>query len=472
VNCRPMRKIPIIFISFFLLSSCEKQNSILRDYVHKEDNAFQYEIKNVVEGESWKEYIIKMVSQKWLTSNEVNQVQWWHWLTVIIPNEVEETEALLVIGGGNNKTMLPESADPALVQAALATKSIIAEMSNIPFQPVVYKNDDFGERVEDELISFGWRQFLEGGAQDKDAKWLARLPMTKAVSRGMDVVQEIAENEGKPVQQFVTTGASKRGWTTWCTAIADDRVMAIIPIVIDMLNVVPSFNHHWKCYGEWSPAVEDYVNEGVMDWMGSREFAGLMEIVEPYSFIDELDLPKFLINATGDEFFVTDSWQFYWDDLTGDKYLQYIPNTNHSLRNLEGDYDLRSLLAFYKAVISDSELPKFDWLVKGDSIFLNIDHSFNSDYQLKQWKAVNENGRDFRIWAIDRSWTSTDIPKNENGKYGVVVGKPEKGYICGLLEITFNPDSDLPFTFTTGTVVAPNTFPFDDFVSKKPLGTR
>ena len=78
----------------------------------------------------------------------------------------------------------------------------------------------------------------------------------------------------------------------------------VIPIVIDMLNVESSFDHHWKCYGEWSHAVDSYVHEGIMDWMGSREFNRLNEIVEPYSFIQELDLPKFLINATGDEFFV------------------------------------------------------------------------------------------------------------------------------------------------------------------------
>ncbi len=467
-----MKRLFLFFISTFILFSCEKQNSILKDYVQEQDTAFRYEIKNVVEGDSWKEYIIKMVSQEWLTSQAVDQTAWWHWLTIVIPHEVEETEALLIIGGGSNKNEMPESANSATIQVALATKSVVADISNIPFQSLVFKNDDFGERYEDDLIAFGWRHFLERGAKDEDARWLAHLPMTKAVARGMDVIQEISASENKPVDRFVTAGGSKRGWTTWCIAIADDRIMAIIPIVIDMLNVEPSFNHHWKCYGEWSHAIDSYVNEGIMEWMGSREYDRLNEIVEPFSFREQLTLPKFLINATGDEFFVTDSWQFYWDDLQGEKYLQYIPNTNHGLSNNEGDYNMKSLTAFYKAVISDSDRPQYNWHVSNDSIYLNVDHTINTDYSIKQWEAVNNETRDFRVDVIGRSWTATVIHKSADGRYAVKITQPESGYKAGLLEITFKPDSDIPFMFTSGTVVTPNTFPFGEYVSAKPMGTR
>ena len=467
-----MKKRIVFLFSILAFYSCEKQDSFLKDYVNKDDGAFRYEIKKVVEGQSWKEYIIHMVSQKWLTDADVNEVEWWHWLTIVIPNDVKETEALLFIGGGDQGDEIPQSANPASIKVALATKSIVADISNIPFQPLVFKNDSFGERVEDELISFGWRKFLEGGAKDEDAHWLAHIPMTKAVARGMDVAQDIAKKEGKPIDRFVTAGGSKRGWTTWCTAIADERVMAIIPIVIDMLNVNPSFQHHWKCYGEWSPAIEDYVNEGVMNWMGSREFERMMEIVEPYSFIEQLHLPKFLINATGDEFFATDSWQFYWDDLQGEKHVQYIPNTNHGLRNIDGEYNLKSLAAFYKAVISDTERPSYDWYMSNDSIYLNIDHMVNADYSIKQWEIVNGETRDFRVYVAGRTWSSTDIPKSNDGHYAVKIVQPEVGYKAGLLEIIFNPESELPFTFTTGTVVSPNTYPISEYVNQTPLGTR
>ena len=117
----------------------------------------------MVNGHSWKEYIIHMVSQKWLTEADVDETEWWHWLTIVIPNDVKEKEALLLIGGGDQSNKIPQSANPVSIKVALTTKSIVADISNIPFQPLVFKNDGFGERVEDELISFGWRKFLEGG---------------------------------------------------------------------------------------------------------------------------------------------------------------------------------------------------------------------------------------------------------------------------------------------------------------------
>ena len=203
-----------------------------------------------------------------------------------------------------------------------------------------------------------------------------------------------------------------------------------------------------------------------MAWTGSKEYARLMELVEPYSFIDQLTLPKFLINATGDEFFVTDSWQFYWDDLVGDKYIQYVPNANHGLN---GTYNLGSLVAFYNAVITDSAIPKFDWSVSVDSIYLEVYSA--EDYKVTKWAAVNENDRDFRVPVIGKVWISTEIPQTSDNRYAVHFSKPENGFKAGLLEVVFESGTEVPFTFTTGTVVTPDAYPFGLFTPNKPQGT-
>ena len=47
------------------------------------------------------------------------------------------------------------------LKIARATKSIVTEITNIPFQPIDFSNDGKGIRYEDDLIAYGWRQFLE-----------------------------------------------------------------------------------------------------------------------------------------------------------------------------------------------------------------------------------------------------------------------------------------------------------------------
>ena len=57
-----------------------------------------------------------------------------------------------------------------------------------------------------------------------------------------------------------------------------------------------------------------------MDWMGSSEFDRLLDIVEPYEFKELFEMPKLIVNGTIDEFFLPDSWKFYWNKLPDKKY--------------------------------------------------------------------------------------------------------------------------------------------------------
>jgi len=439
----------------------------LKDYVMAGDDAYRYSLVDSVIGDSWKEYHIKMVSGTWLTEDDVDAVEWWHWLTIIIPDHIIEDESMMIIGGGSAQDSVSLQVDDWLIRAAVATGSIISHVSNIPFQPIDFKGDEKDGRYEDDLIAYGWRQYLESGASVNKQEWLARFPMTRAVVRAMDVVQEISMLEEKPVNGFFVTGASKRGWTTWTTAAVDERVIGIAPIVIDLLNIIPSFEHHWRCYGEWSPAVDDYVQEGIMNWMGSEEFSNLLSIVGPYSYIDNLTMPKLLINATCDEFFVTDSWQFYWDDLKDSKYLQYVPNGNHGLK---GSYQPSSLISFYNTVITEAAFPQFSWSISGDTILIQVDPG--ADYIIHKWEAVNDSARDFRIYVVGEAWQKEELIKQEDGKYAIHFAQAENGYKAGLVEIIFKPDSDFPLTFTSGTLVTPDKYPFPQLHHENPQGTR
>src|SRR5204863_1392239 len=93
-----------------------------------------------------------------------------------------------------------------------------------------------------------------------------------------------AEGEHTLVDGFVVAGGSKRGWTTWTTAAVDKRVVAIIPLVIDLLNIEPSMLHHYAAYGFWAPSIGDYEALRIMDWTGTPQYRALMKIEEPYEY--------------------------------------------------------------------------------------------------------------------------------------------------------------------------------------------
>ncbi|MDX2032774.1 MAG: PhoPQ-activated pathogenicity-related family protein, partial [Blastocatellia bacterium] len=417
------------------------------------DPSYKYELVNKVAGARHTTYILKMTSQTWRASSEVDRNVWWHWMILVKPNEVAHSEGLLYISGGNNNSAPPKEADAAIVQIAVATKSVVTELRMVPNQPLVFA-DDKKSRVEDEMIAYTWDKFLKTG----DELWPARLPMTKAAVRAMDTITAFcasADGGGVRVENFVVTGGSKRGWTTWTTAAVDRRVVGIVPIVIDMLNVIPSFKHHLSVYGYYAPAVGDYEVMGVMDQQETPRYRDLMKIVEPYEYRHRMTMPKFIINATGDQFFLPDSWQFYYDDLPGVKYLRYVPNAEHSLR---GSDAWMTLMACYNAIITRAKTPQFDWKIDKDGT-IRV-KTTDKPTEVRLWQATNPGARDFRLTSIGPRWKSAPLEPQADGQYVAKVPPPPNGWTAYMVELTFPSGLALaPYKFTTGVKVIPEVTP-------------
>jgi len=472
-------RIPIILVLLSLLIlSCKSHKKAetegkalsgtpLDRYVDTADSDFGYHLVHQSSKEGYTLYILRMTSQKWLNKKLVEQPTWWHWLSIVVPHKLNHDTAFVWIGGGDRNDELPEKASSMLVRSAMLTNSIAVGIHNIPNQPVHFAGDTVDGRYEDGLIAYGWRKFLEGGASHDEAEWLARLPMTNAVQCAMDAVTEfVSDKEGLKIEKFTVAGASKRGWTTWTTAAVDDRVVAIIPVVIDLLNLEQSFRHHWRNYGFWAPAIKDYVDEGIMAWMGSEEFDRLLSITGPYSYVNRYDMPKLLINAAGDQFFQPDSWQFYWDNLQEEKYLRYVPNAGHSLEDTDA---VETMIAFYNAILDHSEFPDFSWEI--DRNHMHIETNPQAPLRkIKIWSAGNRTERDFRVSVIGRAWQDSTLEMNANGKYDITLSEPENGWKAFFVELTYN--YRLPLKLTTGVKVLPEAHPHPPFESPDPKGTR
>jgi len=431
------------------------QLTALDTYAVAPDPNYSYTLVSTAPDAGQTTYVLEMTSQTWLTTNQVDRPLWKHWMIIVKPDVVAHSTALLHISAGNNGGAAPTAADSIIRQIALNTQSVVAELRMVPNQPLTF----FGEtqsRVEDGIMAYAWDKFLDFG----DEQWIPRLPMTKAAVLAMDTVTAFcagAPGGGINVDKFVVTGASKRGWTTWATAIVDSRVEAIIPVVIDMLNLRTSFIHHYRSYGFWAPAIADYEAMGIMDRMDTPEFAALMAIEDPYEYRARLALPKFLINASSDEFFLPDSSQYYFDDLPGVKYLRYVPNAGHGVAGSPDAW--ATVEACYHAVITSATLPEFSWTLPTSNSIRVV--TIANPSNVKLWQASNPSARDFRLNIVGSSaWTSTTLTDQGGGVYVGTVATPSSGYRAFFVELTYPGSGAQSFKFTTRVKVVPDTEPF------------
>ena len=424
-------------------------------YVAAPDDNFAWKALRELPAEGATATLIEMTSQKWLTEKEVEQPLWRHWLTVVRPARVTSDIGFLFIGGSRLDRQPPAQPPAWMVALARDTGTVITELRLVPNQPIVFVDDPQRKpRIEDDYIAYTWDKFLRTG----DEKWPARLPMTKSAVRAMDAVTAFIASEhggGSRVARFVVAGGSKRGWTTWTTAAVDKRVVAIVPLVIDMLNIEPSFIHHWRAYGAWSDAVDDYVEHRIFDWIGTPQFRALMKIEEPYEYRDRLGLPKFIVNASGDEFFLPDSSQFYFNDLRGETQLRYVPNTGHSLDKTDA---IESVHAFYASVVNGGRRPEATWTFERDGSIKVVTKQRPDDVRL--WQATNPKARNFRHDVSGASYASTPLrPSGPNTWIGRVA-RPPTGWTAFFVEMSFPSGGKYPFKVTSGVRVIPDTLPY------------
>ncbi len=425
----------------------------LDDYVAAPDANYTYSLARTVSGTGYILYVLDLKSQVWRSPSEVDRTLWQHWLTIIKPATITSDKALLFINSGSNGGSAPTTVDSNLRNIATSTGSIVADLKMIPNQPLKFADESdpryiTSGRTEDEMIAYTWDKFMRTG----DPCWPARLPMTKAAVRAMDTVQAYVPTitgGAVHINGFVVSGASKRGWTTWTTAAVDSRVIGIIPMVIDILNVQTSMIHHYAAYGFWAPAVGDYVDMGIMGWFNTPEMAALMVIEDPYGYRSRYTMPKYLINASGDQFFLPDSSQFYFNDLPGEKYLYYVPNTDHSLNGYVSD-DVKT---FYQAILNGTSRPQFSWTLQPDgSIRVQ---TVTTPTAVKLWKATNPTARDFRKDTIGAAYTSTVLTDQGGGVYIGQVPTPATGWTAFYIELNFSSGGATPFRFSTEVRVLP-----------------
>ncbi len=401
----------------------------LDDYVSRPDDSFAWRVRDRLERPQGRVYRIELTSQQWKGN------LWKHSLHLHEPKTVTcSNHVLLFITGGSTGREPGEDSYQLGLQLAQSTGVRVAILHQVPNQPLL------GNRKEDDLISETWLHYLRTG----DAEWPLLFPMVKSAVRAMDALQALARQEWKvELSGFVVTGASKRGWTSWLTAAADRRVVAVAPIVIDVLNFKPQMQRQLDSWGAFSEQIADYAHKGLLKTKDESEREALLRrMMDPYSYRQRLTLPKLIISGTNDRYWVVDATQLYWDGLVGPKYVLKLPNAGHGLDG--GRFlALSTLAVFFRQAVVHTPLPQLRWSQadSGADIQLAIEASV-APKAGRLWLAHSDS-KDFR----PSTWRSQPL-EFDGGKYVGKVARPERGYVAWFGELQYELGG-LPYSLTT-----------------------
>jgi len=431
--------IVLVIFSVLTASSCSHDpvtpETALQTYLNNSDKSFHWEVQDKQKSEGVTLFRVLFTSQKW------RDMEWNHELVIIVPDDLEFSDALLFITGGSVKDGKPNTHDFAddlitsIGNIAVINKAIAAIIWQVPNQPL------YNDLTEDALITYT----LYNYKQDKDPTWPLLFPMTKSAVRAMDVIQEFSAKEtGRKVTGFVLSGASKRGWTTWLAGASDNRVKAICPMVIDVLNMPVNVSYQKEVWGDYSVEIEDYVKLGIVQDLGSSDGNDLVKMIDPYSYRKSLIMPKMIFMGTNDPYWPVDAVKNYIDSIPGDNHICYTPNAGHDLGTKVKA--LTTLSAFLGITTTNGNYPDCNYEITETegTIAVTVRSGPGQIIDADVWIADSDD-TDFR----DEEWTESDPERTGNDEAVASIRYPETGYLAFYIDLKHKSPSGFEYTQST-----------------------
>lgn len=207
--------------------------------------------------------------------------------------------------------------------------------------------------------------------------------------------------------------------------------------LIILIDIDASLEHIYQSYGgNWPITFYPYYQQGIDEKIKSPTFTQLRQIIDPLRYLNtiyqpRLAIPKYIINASGDDFFVPDNTRFYYSKLPGVKSLRIVPNMNHYSIN---QFAEESLVPFINRFQSKKTLPQLIGLIHHHLLTVYFSEA---PVKVVRWTANNPNARDFRYACGIRYQPLTiDIPANN--KISITLNEPKTGWEATYIEATFN----------------------------------
>lgn len=399
----------------------------------------------------------QLTSQHWSPVKTLHPAKWQHNVDIFIPDNPFSQRALVIVNNGINHNIKSMDSVPAtdfsastLENIARATNTIVISVDNIPNQYLTYEEN--GKPLkEDDSVAHSWTLFME--QPDKQQLMPLHIPMAISVSQALTLAQR--ELKQWNIDNFIVSGISKRGWTTWLAAIADPRIDAIVPFAIDLLGTTATLKHMYQSYGgNWPAVFHPYYQERIDEKIATPEFFKLMQIEDPLQYLgsmyeSRLAIPKYIINASGDDFYVPDNSKFYYEKLPGKKSLRVAPNSDH--RGI-AKFAEQSLTAFIRRFQHSTPLPILHTTLRQQAgkPILTVKFSEKPE-KVQRWTAKNPLARDFRH-ACGISYNASPINLNTKKEIEISLNIPSKGWEATYIEATYADG----YVATTQVYITPN----------------
>lgn len=383
---------------------------------------------------------------------------WKHEIDIFIPKENSNvnTAALYITGGFINSKV---TNTPDKIISQLIQHNIVVVLKNDPNQYLTINNKQL---KEDGIIAFTWNRYIHNPTL---AYYPLHIPMAIAAQQAMTLAQNILQKHHINIEHFVVIGASKRGWASWMVALLDYRVTAIIPIVVDILNVEKQIPHIYKVYAQhWPIAFNDYYFQHIPEYTNPKNplylnYIKLLQIEDPFTYFSLApyqkkltEISKYIVNASGDDFFPPDNSENYYPNLSGKKLLFYLPNSPHYIEYSPSISKLAtSISAFYQRIIAHQQLPVVTWSKKTTGE-LKIDYS-EKPAKIILWSAENPITRDFR-YSCAIHYHPTEL-KIDAHAIKLIIPSVKRGWSASYIELDFSDG----LKASTPIFISPNIYP-------------
>lgn len=260
----------------------------------------------------------------------------------------------------------------------MQTGQVFVTLFQVPNYPIYIRSEQEPQKRlgDDDLLAHTFVHYMDyirdGGniSSLSDASWVILLPMVKAGFAAMAAAEEIL-GDMSPAKWQVS-GASKRGWATWLVGAVDAarpfeqrRVQAITPLVLDGLNFPAFLKHHYQAYGGWSFTMRAFHDVEFLSRIDSTDIVPLWDLVDPISYKTRLKgMPKLVLDATGDEWFLPDDSRYWIEDLweNGPTSLVMFADAEHSLATAFPSM-VPDLAAFISNIATSRPLPSMTWSI-------------------------------------------------------------------------------------------------------------